>query len=79
MILILIFKIYSNPHSRLSEVESRYLISQICRAVSYCHQKGIIHRDLKPENILITYSNETKDDPMMLYMQEDAMIEGKLK
>lgn len=55
----------NNPHSRVSEKEGRFLISQICRAVSYCHQKGIIHRDLKPENVLVTYANDNRDQDLL--------------
>ena len=47
----------SKPNRRVSEVEARYLISQIWRAISFCHQKGIIHRDLKPENVLVWYKS----------------------
>lgn len=54
------------PECRVSEKEARYLTAQICRAVSYCHQKGIIHRDLKPENILVTYASEERDNNIFL-------------
>ena len=29
------------------------LVSQVARALDYCHGAGVIHRDVKPENILI--------------------------
>jgi serine/threonine protein kinase len=29
------------------------VLSQVCRGLSYLHQRGIIHRDLKPSNIMV--------------------------
>jgi len=36
------------------------LFRDICRAVSYAHQKGIIHRDLKPSNIIVDHDGTPK-------------------
>ena len=58
--------LWDKPDWRVSEKEWRFLISQIWRAVSFCHQKGIIHRDLKPENILVTYASEERDNDIFL-------------
>lgn len=55
----------SKPDCRLSEGEAKFLIAQIWRAISYCHQKGIIHRDLKPENILVTYASQNRDEEIL--------------
>jgi len=44
---------------KLTLEEVKYLIGQICSALSYAH-KTIIHRDIKPENVLVTDSNSKK-------------------
>ena len=31
----------------------RVYMSQLCKALEYCHQRGVVHRDLKPENLLV--------------------------
>ena len=37
-------------------------MTQLCRALEYCHQRCVIHRDLKPENLLVA-GNVHKPDP----------------
>jgi polo-like kinase 1 len=39
---------------RLHEVEARYYIYQLCKAVQYIHSRKVIHRDLKLGNLFLT-------------------------
>jgi serine/threonine-protein kinase len=45
---------------RLSPQQALKIVSQICQAIDYAHEKEIIHRDLKPENILIDERGHVK-------------------
>ncbi len=40
--------------------ENRFIFSQMCESLSYCHSLGISHRDLKMENIFFTRSMDIK-------------------
>ncbi|MBK8906211.1 MAG: protein kinase [Anaerolineaceae bacterium] len=43
---------------RLPLAEAVHLLTTICEAVDYAHQRHMIHRDLKPANVMITLLNE---------------------
>ncbi|KAF9115813.1 Checkpoint kinase 2 [Mortierella sp. AM989] len=50
---------YREHRNYFSEVDTRYIFVQICKAIHYLHGLGIVHRDIKSENIMIT---PTKSD-----------------
>jgi len=45
---------------RFSERTSARYISELAKALAFCHTKHVIHRDIKPENLLIGAQGEVK-------------------
>lgn len=43
---------------RLDAERAKRIISQLCDALTYIHERQIVHRDLKPENIIITTNGD---------------------
>jgi tRNA A-37 threonylcarbamoyl transferase component Bud32 len=46
-------RVYLDRYGKMPAKEAVRTVMQVCRALSYAHQKGIVHRDIKPENIMI--------------------------
>ncbi len=46
-------RVYLDRYGKMPVKEAVRTVMQVCRALSYAHQKGIVHRDIKPENIMI--------------------------
>lgn len=41
-------------------IEKLDLMLEVCRGLSYAHQRGVVHRDIKPGNIMVTRSGGVK-------------------
>jgi serine/threonine protein kinase len=44
----------------LAPQDALAIVSQICDALQYAHDKGVVHRDIKPENILLDRAGQVK-------------------
>lgn len=40
----------------LSDLDIRYYILELLKALDFCHSKGVMHRDVKPHNVMIDHS-----------------------
>ncbi|MGJ8640624.1 MAG: serine/threonine-protein kinase [Opitutaceae bacterium] len=45
---------------QLQSDQALRIVTPICEALQYAHNKGIVHRDIKPENILIDHDGRIK-------------------
>ncbi|ROW14741.1 hypothetical protein VPNG_03686 [Cytospora leucostoma] len=58
----LIFEFVNNTdfrslYPKFNDFDVRYYISELLKALDYCHSKGIMHRDVKPHNVMIDHEN----------------------
>lgn len=56
----LIFEYVNNTHFKklyqiLTDLDIRYYLYELLKALDYCHSMGIMHRDVKPHNIMIDH------------------------
>ncbi len=52
-----LFKTMNNP---ISISETLRIVSNVCHALNYAHEKNVIHRDIKPSNIMIAKDGQIK-------------------
>ncbi len=37
----------------MNDLDVRYYIYELLKALNFCHSRGIMHRDVKPQNIIV--------------------------
>lgn len=60
----LVFEYVNNTDFRIlypkfTDMDIRYYIYELLKALDYCHSKGIMHRDVKPHNVMIDHDRKT--------------------
>lgn len=43
----------------LKDIDIRYYIYELLRALDFCHSRGIMHRDVKPHNVMIDHAKRS--------------------
>ena len=42
-------------YPKFSDMDVRYYILELLKALDFCHSRGIMHRDVKPHNVMIDH------------------------
>ncbi|XP_045467256.1 casein kinase II subunit alpha-like [Harmonia axyridis] len=50
---------FKTLYPKLTDLDIRYYLHQLLKALDYCHSMGIMHRDVKPHNVMIDPETKT--------------------
>jgi len=58
----LIFEYVNNTdfrslYPKFNDLDIRFYVLELLKALDFCHSKGIIHRDIRPHNVMIDHEN----------------------
>lgn len=48
---------FRSLYPKFNDIDVRYYIFELLKALDFCHSKGIMHRDVKPHNVMIDHEN----------------------
>ncbi|KAM0683747.1 Casein kinase II subunit alpha' [Mitosporidium daphniae] len=48
---------FKHLYPKLTDLDVRYYLFELLKALDYCHSMGIMHRDVKPHNVMIDHEN----------------------
>merc|ERR1719447_2112218 len=48
---------FKTLYPTLTDMDIRYYIHELLKALDYCHSQGIMHRDVKPHNVMIDHEH----------------------
>lgn len=48
---------FKTLYPTLTDMDVRYYILELLKALDFCHSMGIMHRDVKPHNVMIDHAN----------------------
>lgn len=47
-----------NLYQKFGDLDIRFYLLELLKALDYCHSMGIMHRDVKPHNVMIDHENK---------------------
>lgn len=48
---------FRSLYPKFNDLDVRFYIHELLKALDFCHSKGIMHRDVKPHNVMIDHEN----------------------
>ncbi|KAJ3250950.1 Casein kinase II subunit alpha [Boothiomyces macroporosus] len=48
---------FKTLYPKLTDLDVRYYMLELLKALDFCHSRGIMHRDVKPHNVMIDHEN----------------------